>query len=177
MKISNDFPLLQQANSLFLVAGTQSAIIYRLSNGEIKERETITINNPEYTDREGHFEYTGPSGKLHGSGSVYEPKDEYVQKKFLGTLVEELKQIKQPFDSVYLFAPMHFINEIESSLPDTFAEKIKRKFTGNFTKLHPTELLAKVKELREFKAESEAHKRVSSEAAKILRGGSELPVQ
>lgn len=177
MKISDNFPILQKVNALFLVSGKQSAIIYRLRKGEINERETIEIKKPEYTDREGHFEYRGPRGKLHGSGSVYEPKNEYLQKKFLSSLVTEIKKIKRPYDSIYLFAPMHIIDSIEEALPNSISKKIKRKFTGNFTKQHPTDLLKKVKNLREFKAKAEARKRVTGEAAKILRRGRKVAKQ
>lgn len=171
MKISDNFPVLQKVNALFVVSGKQSAVIYQLRRGEINERDTIKIKKPEYTDREGHFEYRGPRGRLYGSGSVYEPKNEYVQKKFLTSLVKEIKQVRRPFDSIYLFAPMYVVDQIEAALPNSISTKIKRKFTGNFTKQHPTDLLNKVKTRREFKAKTEARKRAIGEAAKILRRG------
>lgn len=174
MKISNDFPVLQKVNALFVVSGKQAAIIYRLRKGEINERETIEIKNPQYTDREGHFEYRGPRGRLHGSGSVYEPKNEYVQKKYLASLVKEIKQIKRPYDSIYLFAPMHVIDIIEEALPNIISKTIKHKFTGNFTKQHPTDLFKKVRNFRVLKAKVEARKRVTGEAAKILRRGRKM---
>lgn len=174
MKISDNFPVLQKANALFLVSGKQSAIIYRLRKGEINERETIEIKNPTYSDKEGRFESRGPKGRLQGSGSVYNPKSQYIKQKFLDSLLKEIKQIKRPYDSIYLFAPMHVINDIESALPNLVSKKIKRKFTGNFTKQHPTDLLKKVRNLREFKAKTEARKRATGEAAKILRRGSKI---
>lgn len=171
MKISNQFPALQRVNALFLVAGSQSAVIYRLREGELHDKETVQIEKPEYTDREGHFESVGPHGKLHGSGSVYEPKNEYMLKKFLSAVVDEIKKIRSPFDSIYLFAPMHMQKSIESALPNSISKKIKRTFSGNFIKEHPTALLRKVRSLREFKAKTAARKRVFGEAAKILASG------
>lgn len=171
MKISDDFQNLQKTNALFLVSGKQAAVIYRLRKGEIHERETIEIKQPEYTDREGHYEYRSPRGKIHGWGSTYEPKDEYVHKKFLSSLVKEIKQLKRPYDSIYLFAPMHVMDSIEQALPNSISRKIKRKFAGNFTKKHPTDLLAKIRDRRQLKARTAAMKQVTGEAAKILRRG------
>ena len=174
MKISDNFPVLQKADALFLVSGKQSAVIYRLRKGQIDEQETVEIQNPQYSDREGRFEYRGRGNKLHGSGSVYESKEEYVQKKFLGSIVKEMKRIRLPEDTIYLFAPMHVIDAIEEALPNSISKKVKRKFTGNFTKHHPTDLLKKVKALREFKEKKEARKQATGEADKILRRGKKI---
>lgn len=176
MKISHNFPVLQKANALFVVAGKQSAIIYRLRNGELHERETVAVHKPEHTDREGRFEHRSPRGKLRGSGSVYEPKDAYVQQQFITSLVGELKKLRRPYDSVYLFAPAQTLHDLEQTLPKPVVKKIVRKFAGNFTKHHPTGLLEKVKTRREFRAKSEAVERMSEEAAQILRRG-ERPSQ
>lgn len=171
MKISDNFSKLQETNALFLVSGKQAAIIYRLRNGEIHERETIEVATPEYTDWEGHYEYRGPRGKIHGWGSMREPKGEHVHQMFLGSLVKEIKQIKRPYDSIYLFAPIHVIDGIELALPKTVSKKIKRRFTGNFTKMHPTDLLAKVTARRKQRVRKATLQLVAGEAAKILRRG------
>lgn len=169
MKISNKFPKLAKENALFLVSGKQSAVIYRLKNGEIHERDTITINKPEYTDREGHFQHSDSMGKFHGSGSVYEPKDAYVHQKFVSELIDEVNRIKKPYDSVYLFAPAHVMNNIEENLPNPVAKKVARKFSGNFTKLHPTELLEKIFKLRDQAKDHIKRSMASGVAAKLLK--------
>lgn len=145
MKISNNFPVLKKVNALFLVLGKYFAIIYRLRNGEIVEKETITVDKPIYTDKEGRFESRGPRGRLQGSGSVYQQKDAYIQKDFLSALSKELKKINKPYDNIYLFAPEHVIKNVEAGLPKLITKKVSHKFIGNFTKKHPTELLKKVK--------------------------------
>ncbi len=174
MKISDNFPILQKANALFLVTGKQSAIIYRLRKGEISERETIEIKTPTYSDKEGRFESRGARGRLQGSGSVYDSNKTYIQENFLKNLLKELKNIKLSYDSIYLFAPKQISGIIEGTLPKIILNKVKRVFDGNFTKLHPTELLTKIKSLREFKEETEARNRVTGEAAKILRRGQKI---
>lgn len=171
MKISDDYAILQKANALFIVTGKQSAIIYRLRKGEISEKETIEIKTPTYSDNEGRFESRGPRGRLQGSGSVLDSNKKYIQDNFLKNLLKEFNTIKRPYDSIYLFAPNYMAEAVEATLPNAASKKIKRIFTGNFTKQHPTELLAKIKDVREFKEKTEARTRASGEAAKILRRG------
>ena len=169
MKVSSNFPILQQQNALLVTAGRQVAKIYRLRNGEIKKRETVEIKSPKYTDREGRFEYRGPRGRLHGSGSVYEKKNEYVHKKFLALLVGEMKKPRRPYDGIYLFAPLFTLDQIEQALPKSISKKIKRKFSGNFTKHLPLELLKKIKFRRERMAKVVARSRAKKQAKKILK--------
>lgn len=169
MKISDDYPILQALNALFIVSGTQSAIIYRLRKGEIIEKETIEIPTPTYSDKEGRFESRGPRGRLQGSGMVYRSNKQYIQQEFLKSLLKELKAIRKPFDSIYLFAPKTISEDIIEALPKTLQKKVKSKMHGNFTKAHPTELLTKLRNSREFKKLSLKLLRISDEQAKLLK--------
>ncbi len=171
MKISNTFPILSKINALFIVAGKQTAIIYRLKNGQINERDTIEILTPTYSDNEGRFESHGPRGRLQGSGASYTSDMEYISHKFLDSIVDSLKKINTSYSAIYLFAPSRVIKDIQSVLTSADAEKVVQTFIGNFTKQHPTELLAKVKELRDFKTKAIARSRVGGDAATILRRG------
>lgn len=168
MQISNDFPLLQNANALLLVTGTQHAIIYRVRSGNIMEKDTIEIKTPTYSDNEGRFEERGPRELLQGSGSVYESNKTYVRQKFLANIIDDIEKIKNTYDKIYLFAPQRISNEIKEALPKPISEKIAYSLDGNFTKSHPTELLEKIKELRDEKAQANKNIQMSSEAAQIL---------
>lgn len=168
MKVPYTFTTLQKTNALLLVAGAQTAVLYRLRDGEIHERETVRISKPEYTDREGRFEHREGSGTLHGSGSVYESKDYYIEQKFFKELHKRISSVKQSYDSVYVFAPLRMLERLVKTLPVPVAGKIKRKFSGNFIKHHPLDLLKKIRSIRRFTAKTEARMRVYGEAKEIL---------
>jgi len=143
MKVSNDFTFLQKANALLVVAGAQVAKIYRLKDGQINEKDTIEIETPTFTDREGHFEHHA-NGLMHGSGSVYENQDDYMQNKFLKELTGHISALKNTFDKIYLFSPGYILKSIKNTLPDELANKIQKEINGNYTKHHPNELLKKI---------------------------------
>ena len=143
MKVSNDYPLLQKTNALLIVAGKQAAKIYRLKEGYIDERDTIEVETPLYTDREGHFEHRSGNA-MFGSGSVYENKDQYIQTRFLKELVEHIKKITVPYDKIYLFSPGYILNIIKEALPAELKNKLDKAIDGNFTKHHPNDLLGKL---------------------------------
>ncbi len=144
MKVSENFSNLLKESAIFIVTGKQFAKIYQLRKGEIKEKETIEVNIPKYSDKEGFFEHRGAGGTVLGSGSVYQSNDNEQQVKFLKELKKAIKGIKRPFDSIYLFAPTQSINIVADSFTKLDQAKIRKKLRGNFTKHHPTELLEKV---------------------------------
>lgn len=179
MKVSDNFPVLQKQNSLLIAAGKQAAKIYRLGKGEINTRDTIEIPNPQYSDREGHFEYRGPRGTLHGSGAVYEAKEQYIRQKFLSRLVRELKNVRRPYKNIYLFAPKEILRDIVRTLPQNIQQKIRRTFSGNYTKHSPLALLTKIQARRKAMAQRLAQSRASAQVQRILKlkPGTALPLQ
>jgi len=172
MKISTTFPKLHTANALFIVSGKHNATTYILSDGEMTKLETIEMEKPDYDYKKGYFESRGKKGKLmssgSGSGSNLDSKTKEYVKQFYTLLGEKVSKVKDSYDFVYLFAPSTIIKDIEGTLPKAITQKIKNRFVGNFTKLHPTTLLTKIKVVRE-KKEEKVKPKATGTAAKILK--------
>ena len=168
MKISNDFSELKKENALFIVSGKQHAVMYRVRKGEMYERETIHIDAPKYSDREGYSETYGGNGEINASGSGYEAKDLYIKTKFLKTLAQEIRNLRRPYDAVYIFGPQYLLQDLKDAVPHAARRKIKGEYPGNFTKHHPQDLLEKIRTGRLQEEEHRALERATGEAAKIL---------
>lgn len=172
MKISTTFSKLHEINALFIVSGKHNATTYMLSDGEIIKLETIEMEEADYDYKKGYFESRGKKGKLMSSGggsnSSLDSKNKEYVKKFYTLLGKKVSKIKDSYDHVYLFAPSTIIKDIEAVLPKTITQKIKRRFVGNFTKLHPTTLLTKIKSVRK-KKEQKIKVKPTGAAAKILK--------
>ncbi len=56
----------------------------------------------------------------------------------------------------------------------TFSKKIKYRFTGNFTKLHPTKLLEKIEVMNNSGEDIVLDSHTSTEANKILKKGRKI---
>jgi hypothetical protein len=168
MEISNNFPILQKSNAIFIVSGKLAAKIYRIGDGLLHERDTLEVTIPRYTDREGYYEQHSPQGSIQGSGSMGEVHDDYIQRDFIKYLADEIKDIKRPYDSVYVFGPAHVVKSLEQALPRATVAKIRQTFVGNFTKQHPTELLEKIESEITEKNEEVATTHDSAEVTKIL---------
>ncbi len=165
MKIEKKLPQFENEIALIVATGEQTAKFYLAGRGAINELEVFFEPNPEYTDREGFFEKR--MRKDYGSGSVYEPKKEYVQNKFLRGLLTELKNAREKwkFEAIYFFFPDFVSKEILSALPDEFLKMVRLKITGNFFREHPFKLLRMIQ--REMKiGENEALKK---EARRLLK--------
>lgn len=166
MKISREFPQFRGEVVLLLVAGRQDATIYLATDGTIVVRDTIHIEKPVYSDREGHFETRG-GGRVYGSGSVYEPKDDVVAKEFLKELVPRIARIlrENRISQVFLFVPSYVRTALRRVLPRDLKEKIQLMVSGNFGHSHPFDLLRRITKRME---EQRMPLPVPEEARKIL---------
>lgn len=153
MKIKKELPQFENSKALFLVSGKQSGKIYLINNGEVKEESDFEINNPVYSDREGHFMKAG-SGKDLAQGSVYEDKSEYVITKYLKLLQDKVKKtIKEESpDLIYLFAPDYLLPKIQESIPSQARKMIKETYKGNYTKETIFSIISKTKNEKDNKA-------------------------
>jgi len=172
MKISTTFSKLHTANALLIVSGKHNATTYILKDGEIKKQETIERMESEFDYKKGYFESRGKKGSLMSSGSgskgKEDSKNKEKEKDFYTLVGEKVSNLKESYEHVYLLAPSTIIKLIEASLPKEVVKKIKRRIVGNFTKLHPTNLLTKIKVARENKEEKTKPKAIGT-AAKILK--------
>lgn len=142
MQISENLPQFEDRPSLFIVAGDQTARFFHVYNGTIEALDSFKIENPTYSDREGHFKRRA-HGETYGSGSVREEDDTSVKNEFWSSLVDTLKEIHAEHDveEIGLFAPPHSIKETESHIPTKYRGKIEYRITGNYTHQHPLEVL------------------------------------
>lgn len=175
MKITNKLPRFNIKKGLFIVTGKIEAQFHLAKEGEINEIDSIKIEKPKYSDREGYFESGGKNsgGELENykSGSVYEDKNEVIKRELISELKEKLKSIikKYEFDSIYLFSPDYMIGDIKKSLNKNILSKIEKSYTGNFNKMHPFKLLEKIDEEIENKIKDQRGKPRSEEERKILK--------
>jgi len=172
MKISTTFSKLHTTNALLIVSGKHNAATYILKDGEIKKLETIERKETEFDYKKGYFESRGKRGSLMSSGSgsngKEDSKSKEKEKDFYTLVGEKVGNLKDLYEHIYLLAPSTTIKLIEAALPKPIAIKIKRRIVGNFTKLHPTTLLTKIKVVREKKQEKVKPKATGA-AAKILK--------
>ncbi|OGZ27695.1 MAG: hypothetical protein A2365_03560 [Candidatus Nealsonbacteria bacterium RIFOXYB1_FULL_40_15] len=163
MKISRDLTQFKNFKALFIVTGRQEADIYVAENGKIDKIEEIEIPNSKYSDKEGFFK-TRTGGRVIRSGSVLEFPKEKIMKDFLRELKTAMKDIRQrhKFDSVYLFSPEFFHNQVFEALPKDFQKKTKETVFGDYCHSHPFEILKKIKK-------DAPEVILKEEAAKILK--------
>lgn len=151
---------------LLLVSGKQEMLIYTLKDAEIEERKHFRIENPTYSDNEGHFKVrTG--GKVMRSGSVRETDDREIIVKFKNEIASNLDEIKQTFDEVYISAPGKTKNEILEALPIDIKEKVTKTIVGNYCSLSPIEIL-------DLFSEEEEDEIQEAEVRKILKKNNQV---
>lgn len=148
MRIKEDLSIFGHKRVLLVVAGKQTAKIYLIDHRELELIDLIALPNPssQYTDREGHFEQRSVSGYI-SSGSVYEPKKEYLFKKFtkeLSKMVARIDKTKE-ISEIYLFSPSYIKNEIKDSLKKYSHDKLIMEIKGNYSEGHPHDLIEKLK--------------------------------
>ncbi len=148
MQIPQDLPQFDTESTLILVAGSQSANMYMASDGSIEEVDKIRVENPSYSDREGHFERRS-SGKTLGSGSVLENEsvDVKVKNEFHNQLEEKLKNIhkEHSVEATVLLSPPQDKPSTKEHLPTPIQDTIIGEINGNHIKAHPTDILEKIK--------------------------------
>ncbi|MDX1535708.1 MAG: hypothetical protein R3346_03045 [Candidatus Spechtbacterales bacterium] len=167
MQIEQTLPQFENKLTLVIVTGHQAAEFYVALNGKIEKESEIKVPNPEYSDREGYFKRSG-HGLSFGSGSVVEPKNKKVEKKFLKDLEEEVLSIKksnEQIKGVYLFGPDYMLKRIRKTLPKQIANNLIETFEGNYTQEHPFEFLKIIKS----SLDKQSSQPKSSEAQKIYK--------
>jgi len=142
--------------------------IYRLHDGILKLIESISQPTVAPNRQKGRFEHR-TSGQMMGSGEVMNRYSKEEQCRFLSEINKATKKIRAHYDRVFLFAPLRFSVALQSALPKKMQEKITRKFSGNYTNKHETDLLAMIKErrLQRKKQNSTAPRR--KEVIKLLK--------
>jgi len=145
MQISQDLPQFSNIPTLLVTAGDQTAKFFHAHDGTIEELDSFVIENPNYSDTEGHFKRQS-GGETLGSGSVLEENKQAVKNKFYHQLQERLDTIlaEHPFDEIILLAPPHSIKDTEEHMQPKFRDKIDQRVKGNFTKDRPLALLRRL---------------------------------
>jgi hypothetical protein len=152
MLISQHFPQFTGKKILFVVASRQNGKFFIVGDGQIEEKDSFSVEAPTYSDNEGHFETRRSRGvrgmvqKMFGGGVPREDTKEKVEKDFLKEFEEHFKKIwDDEFDEVYLFASPYVINDIPDLLSQQQQEKITQRIEGNYIKIHPFDLLKKIR--------------------------------
>ncbi len=142
MRISQNLPSFRKSRELFAVAGDRHADFYLAYERNIKKISSFDIREPEYTDRDGVSASRG-SGRLTGTGSIYEQKNGYIQKKFQKQFADELKKIASVnrITGIHLFVPSYNKNLILKALPRNLEQLVNSITNGNYTARHPFELV------------------------------------
>jgi len=135
--------------------------MYIIKDGEIDVAKHFSIPNPTYSDNEGHFKVRS-GGNVMRSGSVRESDDREIIVKFMNEIEENLSELTEDFDQLFLSAPTTTKNEILHILSQQHTEKLVKTVDGNYCSSTPIEIL----EL--FTDEEEASEPTTVEAQKIL---------
>ena len=165
MQISKELPQFSK-RSLIVVAGSHSVEILRVHKGEIELIDSLKMESPKYSDKEGFFVRSG-RGKIFGSGSALkEGKQDFLAKftKELATRVEKAFQ-EEASELIYLFSPEHMREMILGKISSEVKEKMALVINGNFVDDHPFDLLKMIME----KLDDKRPVMTSEEAVKLLK--------
>lgn len=164
MKISQKLPQFSQ-KTLLIVAGRQSGDLYFAHNGEIDKIDSVRVETPTYSDKEGFFMRVG-RGMTLGRWSVLEEPKEETLNKFLKELKEKIQNFmkEKEVEEIYLFSSDFVRKGLPRVLSSEINQKIVGVFNGNFLKQHPFELIKKIK----IQKENSIPKVVSESVKKIL---------
>lgn len=148
MQISNKLPQFMNDVALLIVTGDKESNFFIASNGVIKKADAFISRRPVYSDNEGFTVSQGGNG-VYQSGSVREIKKQFLWKEFLHHFIEEMKHLVNEYNitKIYLFSPDYFIKNVVEALPNDLKVKIKHTEAGNYNKLHPVELIKKIKDI------------------------------
>jgi hypothetical protein len=146
MKITNKLPQFESKKVLLVTSGGYVAVYLMATNGFLKEVSRVEEGTAHYSDREGFFQRSG-SGKVFGSGSVYEENNIEREKRFVKKVVKEIIKIdlKSKLDGIYLYIPKYISKRIQSELPKNQKDKIIEIFDHNYVNEHPLNLIEKIK--------------------------------
>jgi hypothetical protein len=167
MKISTHLPQFKSPH-LLISAGKQEGAFYLADENEITLIDNIKLEKPQYTDREGRFLKSG-LGRVFGSGSVYESKDDETTRAFVKKLTERTTHLvfENHIKHIYLFCPTYLANQMEAGLTRDLQDMITYIFFGNYHNQHPFVLLAKIQEYQ--KVEDRTVTPIKNEAMNILK--------
>ncbi len=165
MQISEKLPQFNR-KSLLIVAGRRKADIYCAFNGEIDKIESVQVEEPKYSDKEGFFVRMG-KGQIFGRGSVLDDKKIETNKKFFNEIKEKTEKVtvRDDINDIYLFASDHVEKKLPQSLSGDVSSKIVFTFRGNFLKKHLFDLIKKIQN----KSENKKPRFMSKAAMKMLR--------
>ncbi len=169
LTISKDFPFLEKKNVVIIVTGKQTAKLFVVKSGTLKEEKTIDIPNPSFDNKKGTFMRSG-HGKIYGSGSVHKTKADQVRIEFKNELEKYLKTLlSKKRDAIFLLCPSYMKDDVLEVIPTQKQKLITELIEGNFYKLHPFTILKKIAEKRSnAKSKKEI---IDPEARKILKKG------
>ncbi|MBZ1356328.1 MAG: host attachment protein [Candidatus Nealsonbacteria bacterium] len=145
MQISEKLPQFTK-KSLIIVTGGQSAEIYFVHKGMIDKLDSFKFENLKYSDNEGFFARGGKGMNFGYGGTLEENKQEFIHKflKELRVLIDKNFKEKEP-ENIYVFSPDYMKNDLRDSLSKEMQSKIVLSLNGNFTEVHPFDLLKKIK--------------------------------
>ncbi len=141
MKISTQLPQCTDEPTLLCTLGRRLSVFYVAYSGAIEKVASVEQERRKYSDREGMF----VSGKSK-RGAVYEMPREETRRRFAKMVAEKARDMVKVHgvSRVYLFEPSYMKGEIEHALAANVKKLIVRRFSGNFTKAHPFDLLKKI---------------------------------
>lgn len=142
MKIPREFPKFQGKNALIVVTGLHEADFYIAKDGFLEKIGDFKLLFPRYSDKEGFFEHAG-HGRIFETGSVLEKDKIEIRHRFLKEMDEILDQVvmKRDITDIYIFTPDFLKKELKELLPKEDRKKIRYIIKGNYTHLHPLQVL------------------------------------
>lgn len=142
MQIPKNLPQFSDSPSLFISSGEYEAHFYLAHKGILEELESFKMA-PREEAREKQGFITESKGKSLGAVSHRGAYVEDLKRKFKARVDYTIHNLmdEYQFRSIYLFAPEYVAKRIVKGLEPSEEEKIKIKFFGEYTKLHPLKLL------------------------------------
>ncbi|MEK7598758.1 MAG: hypothetical protein AAB487_03405 [Patescibacteria group bacterium] len=142
LQIPKNLPQFSDSASLFISSGEYESHFYLAHQGILEELESFKMP-PREEARKKQRSIAASRGKDPGVVSRRKAYIEDLKKKFqarVGYTIHGLMDEYQ-FRSIYLFAPEPVAKRIVNGLEPSEEEKIKIKFFGEYTKLHPLKMI------------------------------------
>lgn len=136
--------------SLYIVCSGHDATWYKVSDQDtLKEINTIHTNDPDYSDREGHFKAGGRGVDLHqGQPDDTNEIDQETLQKHIKSVVEKTVSLIDEIDYQHVVCalPEHIKGELLLSLKEEIKDTRIRTIFGNYTTVKKDLLLQKFHE-------------------------------
>jgi len=154
MQIPKELPQYTDIYGLVLVLGGLEGAGYFCNSGTIEPVFTYEQPTPSYSDKEGFFQESG-NGQTFGTGSVREDDVGEQHKRFAIAIAERVAAVDTatPLSCIDLCAPQHLLSGIESHLPAQLRSKIRVRIDAQLTKVHVTDVLARIADALERQGE------------------------